>query len=304
MKIQGANLGEQEVEYRLLSEYPFFKGKRQEVVKKLEQLYLNLQEESKKTEVKPFPQKDGKVEILPGMLNHRCSKSLECLRTLAQYGILASEWFGQIESEREGVFCAFVDRIHEEEQGDERRQSRASSLNRQRLKSARSDILLFLDDTNPVMQQLLHLDYFEYEKVKQETPEKLSELYSPEEREILDTIIEPFSPGGKTYHTKDFLPYCDWSAIPGGIPATLVNGICTKNKIYEKEYLDEVSQLFPNATIFNGDLEILVIPKREKSTQELGKETLEEQEDTRLLDEIEQAQTRLEKGENEHRGNE
>ena len=69
-------------------------------------------------------------------------------------------------------------------------------------------------------------------------------------------------------------------------------------------FRSEVSQLFPNATIFNGDLEILVIPKREKSTQELGKETLEEQEDTRLLDEIEQAQTRLEKGENEHRGNE
>ena len=85
MKIQGVNLGEQEVEYRLLSEYPFFKGKEQEVVKKLEQLYLNLQEESKKTEVKPFPQKDGKVEIVPGMLNHRCTKSLECLRTLAQY---------------------------------------------------------------------------------------------------------------------------------------------------------------------------------------------------------------------------
>ena len=35
MKIQGVNLGEQEVEYRLLSEYPFFKGKEQEVVKKL-----------------------------------------------------------------------------------------------------------------------------------------------------------------------------------------------------------------------------------------------------------------------------
>ena len=29
MKIQGVNLGEQEVEYRLLSEYPFFKGKEQ-----------------------------------------------------------------------------------------------------------------------------------------------------------------------------------------------------------------------------------------------------------------------------------
>ena len=46
------------------------------------------------------------------------------------------------------------------------------------------------------------------------------------------------------------------------------------------------------------------MPKREKSTQELGKETVEEQADTRLLDEIEQAETRQEKGENVQRGNE
>lgn len=32
MKIQGANLGTQEVEYKLLSEYPFFSDERQEVV--------------------------------------------------------------------------------------------------------------------------------------------------------------------------------------------------------------------------------------------------------------------------------
>ena len=37
MKIVGANLGEKEVEYKTLSEYPFFNDKRQEVVKKLEQ---------------------------------------------------------------------------------------------------------------------------------------------------------------------------------------------------------------------------------------------------------------------------
>lgn len=295
MKIRGANLGEEEVEYRLLSEYPFFRGARQKVVKRLEQLYLKLQEESKQTEIKPFPQKQGKVEILPGMVNHRCSNSIESLRTLSQYGILASEWFGQIESEREGVFCAFVDRIHTEEQADERRKSRASALNVQRLKSPRNDIILFLDDTNPIMQQLLHLDYFEYEKVKQQTPDKLTQMYSKEEIRILDFIIEPFSPGGRDYHTKDILPYCDWSAIPGGIPSTLVNGICTKNKSYEKEYIAEVSRLFPNATIFNGELEILVAPKREKDTQELGKETLEEQEDTRLLDEIEQVQLNQER---------
>ena len=60
MKIQGANLGEKEVEYKLLSEYPFFNDERQAVLKKLEQLYLKYQEDSKETDIIPFPQKDGK----------------------------------------------------------------------------------------------------------------------------------------------------------------------------------------------------------------------------------------------------
>ena len=158
-----------------------------------------------------------------------------------------------------------------------------------------NDLVLFFDSTNPVMEQLLHLDYFEYEKVKQKTPEKLTEIYTSDEIELFEQIIEPFSPGGRNYHTKDMLPYCDWSAIPGGIPSTLVNGICTKTKSYDKEYIEEVSKLFPNATIFNGELEIIYEPKREKSTQELGKETLKEQEDTALLDEIEQIQANQER---------
>ena len=295
MKIQGANLGEKEVEYKLLSEYQFFSDERQEVVKKLEQLYLKYQEESKRTDIKPFPQKDGKVEISQGMVNHRCSNSLESLRTLSQYGILASEWFGQIESEREGVFCSFVDRMHAEDNSDKRKQDRARILNLQRLKSMSNDLVLFFDSTNPVMEQLLHLDYFEYEKVKQKTPEKLTEIYTSDEIELFEQIIEPFSPGGRNYHTKDMLPYCDWSAIPGGIPSILVNGICTKTISYDKEYIEEVSKLFPNATIFNGELEIIYESKREKSTQELGKETLKEQEDTALLDEIEQIQANQER---------
>lgn len=291
MKIQGANLESQEVEYRLLSEYPFFSDERQEIVKKLEGLYLNLFEESKETNIKPFPQKDGKAEILPGMINHRCYNSLDSLRTLSQYGILASEWFGQIESEREGVFCSFVDRIHSEEEHN----GRAKVLNTQRIKSIDNSVVLFLDSANPIMEKLLHLDFFEYVKIKQLSPEKISELYTSEELELFEQIIEPFSPCGRNFHIKNMLPQCDWSAIPGGIPSALVNGICTKTKIYSKEEIDEITKLFPNATIFNGELEIICTTKKEKSTQDLGRETLEEQKDIRLLDDIESEQIRQER---------
>lgn len=292
MKIRGANLGEKEVSYKPLSKRKFFKGNRQIVVKKLEQLYLNLFEESKETDIQSFPQRDGMVEILAGMVNHRCSGSLDSLRALSQYGILASEWFGQIESEREGVFCSFVDRIHSEKEHN----SSAEALNRQRLKSRYDPfIVLFLDSENPIMKKLLHLDFFKYERIKQLKPEQISEIYTDEEIEIFEQIIEPFSPGGKDFHTKNMLPYCDWSAIPGGIPPALVNGICTKTKIYSKEEIEEIARLFPNATIFNGELEIIYTPKKEKSTQDLGRETLDEQRDVTLLDDIETEQTRQEK---------
>ena len=66
-------------------------------------------------------------------------------------------------------------------------------------------------------------------------------------------------------------------------------------KIYSKEEIEEITKLFPNATIFNGELEIIYTPRKEKSTQDLGRETLDEQRDVTLLDEIETEQTRQEK---------
>lgn len=303
MKIRGANLGEKDVEYKLLSEYPFFSDERQEIVMKLEQLFLGYQEECKKTQVKPFPQNDDKVEIFPGMVTHSCSNSLESLNTLSQYGVLASEWFGQIESEREGVFCSFIDRVHKQDNSDMKKSDRARVLNLKRLKSMSRNIILFFDDTNPVMKQLLHLDYFEYEKVKQQTPDKLTEIYTSDEIELFEHIIEPLSPGGRNFHTNDMLPYSDWSAIPGGIPSALVNGICTKSFKYDKEYIEEMARLFPNATIFNDELEILHSPLKIKSTQQLGQETMDEQKDTALLNEIEQTQNGHEKVADKERKN-
>ena len=292
MILRGGNSAETEVEYRLLSEYPFFSNKRRQAdVKKLEQLYLKFREESKKTNIKPFPQKDGKVEILPGMINHKCSNSLESLQGISQYGILASEWFGKIESEKEGIFCAFVDRIHQENVPDNpRKQQQAKTNNSRNLKPETPDprVLLFFDNTNPILEQLLHLDYFEYEKVKQLTPEKITEIYSQEEIELFDQIIEPFSPASKNFHINWAVPFCDWSAIPGGIPSELVNGICTRGENYDKEYIETVANLFPNATIFNGDLEILHTPKRKDNYQELINEILQE-ENTMFFENIEYA---------------
>ncbi len=269
MIIEGCNLGKEEVEYKNLSDWLYFDDERQELVKKIEQLYFNILNESKCTKVARISQEDNHIVLNSGMLNHRCSNSIDSLRNISKYGILASEWFGLPESEQEGTFCAFIDRIHDEvTPADPMGSSRGAILNKQRLNATKSrHVLLFLDESNPAMQKLLHWDFFEYEKIKTECPEKLSTIYTPEEIEIFDEIIEPFSPGGKDFHKEGgMLPYRDWSAIPGGIPSTLVNGICIKTlPEYDKEYIGELLKLFPNATIFNGELEVIYTPIKEES---------------------------------------
>ena len=59
-----------------------------------------------------------------------------------------------------------MDRIHDENDMDKGKQAIAQRLNLQRLKSSSADVIMFFDDTNPLMQRILHLDYFEYEKIK------------------------------------------------------------------------------------------------------------------------------------------
>ena len=72
----------------------------------------------------------------------------------------------------------------------------------------------------------------------------------------------------------------------------LVNGICTKGNNYDKEYIEELTKLFQNATIFNGELEIIHTPQKEKSTQGLVQESIKGLPDLIILDDIEQTKER------------
>ena len=55
-----------------------------------------------------------------------------------------------------------------------------------------------------------------------------------------------------------------YEEIPCGIPSRLVNGLCIKKNDYSEEELEELSSLFPNATIFNNNLEIVHERKKDK----------------------------------------
>ena len=268
MIIQGANLGRVEAEYKKLSDYDWTNNpKLTEIIKKLELIYLSIEENLKTQTINPMDvDNDGNVIIPMHAINHRCSNSLESLKEISKHGLLASEWFGVLESENEGCFCTFVSRMKGDSyphHGD------LAEDDRSRLNIG-ANVILFFDDKNPLMQYLVHLDYFEFEHQKQKNPNYIS-LYTSDELKILEELIEPLSPAGrdmrKSYDSKTNY----WSAIPGGIPAKLINGICVKNNNYSEDELDEISTMFPNAIIFDSSKKILRYPFiSQKKTDDSG----------------------------------
>lgn len=269
MIIKGANLGEVETEFNRLGSYGSdLDDSMKKQILYIDNMYYSLLCEKDNVIVNDIPtDSNGNVVIIPGMLNHRCAKGMDNLRNISKYGVLASEWFGIFESEMEGRFCTFISRMKGE---DYNGRGSLSEDNHSRLNIG-NDILLFFDEDNPVMKYLLHLDYFEYENIKQKNKDKLKEIYSEEEIEMFDKLIEPLSPAGmnmrKDYESKTNY----WSAIPGGIPSYLINGICIKNNKFTIEEINELGSLFPNATIFKGDLEIVAMPfnKKEENNKTL-----------------------------------
>ena len=252
MIIWGANIKPTEVNFANLSEKKWFNDEeKNRLVKYVEDTYYNL--ESQVGEVNEFPRDGDHVLLLPGMLNHRCAPFFENLESLSTHGVLASEWFGVLESELEGRFCVFLSRTKGEGypyKGD------LAEDNRSRLNIGK-DILLFFDDQNPVMKKLLHLDYFEYEGIKNNDPSKIPEIYTSDEIELFDKLIEPLSPYGTDMRVDHDGIHNYWSAIVGGIPSSLVNGVCIKTNNFSDEENKKLSALFPNATIFNNNLEIV-----------------------------------------------
>ena len=255
MILKGANLGNVETDFANLSTYNWFDDKElNDCVLYLEKLYFSLCEKSKE-----FPCKsmlldtNGLVDIKPNLINHRCSSELDALKNISLYGVLASEWFGILESEREGCFCVFVTRMKNKSypyRGD------LGEDNHSRLNVGRN-VILFFDETNPVMQYLIHLDYFEYAKIKKESPELITKKYTKDEILLLDKLIGPLSLAGNDMRKNYDFKTNYWSAIPGGIPSYLINGVCIKNNNYTDEELNEISSYFPNAIIFNAKKEIL-----------------------------------------------
>ena len=256
MIIRGANILEKNVEYNRLSNYNWTDNPRLiKIINNIETMYNDIKTKAKEQNIKFLKTTDGNVILPVHALNHRCTNSIENLREISKHGILASEWFGELESEREACFCTFLSRMKGDDypyHGD------LAEDDRSRLNIG-NNIILFFDDTNNIMKYLLHLDYFEFEHQKQINPNYKS-LYTEDELKMLEELIEPLSPAGmdmrRDYNSKTNY----WSAIPGGVPSELINGVCIKNNDYTDDELNEINTLFPNAVIFDSNKKVVRYP--------------------------------------------
>ena len=218
-----------------------------------------------KSHVTQMEIKNGKVIIPLEMPHHSIPvKNISELESYSDMGIIATEWFGELEAENEGRLCTFV--------------SKGYFLQGKGLIPAgicsENDITFYIDENNEYWKKISQYDFFEYEHIKNTTPEKLKELYPPEIIDLYDELVEPLSPGGKRKHDHPLRNTSIWMAIPGGIPPQLIVGIqCHKNSLKKIGNLDEIQKLFPNAVIFD---ENHFVYQKEKSleNQEYNNEKL------------------------------
>lgn len=287
--ISGANLGQvKNVDFDLLTEH-FKDEKMQGPLKNLQDFYISILQ--KKSNVTPMDiGEDGKVIIHDGMLTHWLStvvptddfeserlvtdsEYLKILNDISKNGITASEWFGVLESAREGVFCAFLD---EEKAGSRKSRDHFEKLEFSWNGELTSGVgcTLYIDEKNPIMQDLIKMDFFQYLKNKRDNPQANENI--PEwVQELFDDVIEPNSVDGNSHPVLSWRDECKtWRAIPGGIPPQCINGICINSAITLGEHIEEIRQIFPNATIFNEDREVLYSPQLDKNAVHLEEQRI------------------------------
>ena len=229
---------------KLIQDKQAYKSRVKRALSYLETLYLTLFDKSIQEEITMLQTSEGRVVIPDKTPIH--VTAISQLDGISRGGILASEWFGEFESEAEGRFCCFFSRINGE--------------NPELRGPTRGCASLFFDIDSPIAKLLFNLDYFAYEALKAKNPELCKEKFSPEEIELFETLIEPLSPAGTDMYKQSRT--ASWMAIPGGVPPFLVKGIMLSSR---EKNLDEIvercSELFPRAIIFDESKTILHMPK-------------------------------------------
>lgn len=207
---------------------------------------------------------------------HVAQPNMETMQSFAKGGFLATEWFGYPESEREAPYCTFTRSARYVDRG---------------LSSAASKykVMFFFDTNNNIMQNMLTHDFFGYyyaisQAKNQEDLDRIKSQYG-KLAIVYDYFIENQEGtrnmrkvGVENYHkyknTKlstsiesALFDFKEWHAILGGIPPQFVNGIQIKSDSELNNHIEEILELFPNATIFN-EYNMVISHSNQKFTEE------------------------------------
>ncbi len=281
--LSGANLGNrQNVSFQSIAKSGEFDltPEQRKILSNWERIYLRLFERLKNNEfpINPIPIEDGRVSIDVGHPFHRASASISTLKGISVAGLVASEWYGILESEDEAYFCTFLNKVQEEvpdidnselsidEQRKYLRRQSAAKKNRNTAfchSPCIKNIALFFDGNNPVMKFLMRLDFFEYLKIRKEHPEKIEQIYDKRVIDLFEKVCDAQNMSfSAKFHDENDYDRKTWLAIPMGVPPMLVNGICINTVANPEliERIDEIAEMFPNAVIFNENKEVLRYP--------------------------------------------
>lgn len=205
-------------------------------------------DESEESSVRPLSIQDG---IVPEhTLVHRTKFNMDQLRSIASSGLLATEWFGIYETANEARFCAFLD------EKTTYTSSTPAILHKRDFMIKSGGVMLFFDNDNEIMQKLLSYDFFEYVAKKQRGEELTG--YPQFIMDFFDSVVEPKSFGGREFHLYPDKYHSSWHAIPGGVPAKLINGIGLHTDHITPEVLSELRELFPSANIYNENMDLVM----------------------------------------------
>ena len=287
ISIVGGNLSKKDdVSFDLISNhFPDLTEKQKKILEQWQNFYFQIFEKSQNNEfpINPLKVENGVVMVDNGQLFHRFPASIEALKSISKVGVVATEWFGIPEEEGEAYYCTFLNQLQElpykkfeQEEAEYLKQCFAANQNRNiAFPKGRWHATLFFDNSNQIMQMLMKFDFFEYLKIKKEHPEKIKEIYPIELIALYEKVccanflVKGASP---LFHDETDYMRKTWLAIPLGIPPFLINGICINSKSEIINHLDEISEMFPNAIIFNERRVVIKYP----ALKEENAETIEE----------------------------
>ena len=179
-------------------------------------------------------------------------KNADELNSRKELGLIASEWFGKLESRQEDRFCcSFVKSlgVQPKDNTDQDKQ------------------LTFIVDTEvQELRKLLHLDLFQYSRKK-----RAGDLssYTEEEQKNIEALLE-WSPTAGYVAEKN----PTWSAIPGGIPSKYIIGIIAQgyNPETDAELLKQIGDKF-NVPVMDPSLNILYKNQNQEQDKEENNQT-------------------------------